>query len=202
MVLNRNKQSRRNKRGGKRSRKFSLRNRNRNRNRKMNKRNKSMRKKQCGGRRNRNKKQTRKQMKKQRRSRSRSRYQYGGAGCGSRNTALVGREWNAQDGGNYHPLYDTRGITPQAGMHPNDISHPVHHGQKGGNIIPRDILNLGRSVGKGFSDIYAGYRGVPPATSPLPNKDQGIDERTKYIGGLPVDMSKRLSQADRIVSRI
>lgn len=195
MVLNRNKQSRRNKRGGKRSRKFSL------RNRRMNKKSKSMRKNQRGGRRNRNKKQTRKQMKKQRRSRSRSRYQYGGS-CGSKSPVLVGRQWNAQDGGNYHPLYDTRGFTPQAGMHPNDISHPVHHGQKGGNIIPRDILNLGRSIGKGFTDIYAGYRGVPPATSPLPNKDQGIDQRTKYIGGLPVDMSKRLSQADRIVSRI
>ena len=50
--------------------------------------------------------------------------------------------------------------------------------------------------------FYAGYRGVPPATSPLPNKDQGIDQRTKYIGGLPVDMSKRLAQADRIVSTI
>ena len=71
---------------------------------------------------------------------------------------------------------------------------------KKGNIIPRDILNLGRSIGKGFTDIYAGYRGNH-ATSPLPNKDQGIDQRTKYIGGLPVDMSKRLSQADRIASK-
>ena len=44
MVLNRNKQSRRNKRGGKRSRKFSL------RNRRMNKKSKSMRKNKGGGR--------------------------------------------------------------------------------------------------------------------------------------------------------
>ena len=178
-----NRKNRRNKTGGKRR---HLRNTKKNR---TNRRNKSLRKNQRGGRRNRNK-----NSRKQRRQR---RYQYGG-----NNPALVGKQWNAVDGGNYHPLYDTRGITPQAGMHPNDRFHPVHQGQKGGNLIPRDLLNLGRSVGKGFYDIYAGYRGVPPAKSPLPSKDHGIDVRTKYIGGLPVDVSKRLTQADRIVANI
>ncbi len=184
-----NRRNRRNKTGGRRNNVRNTRNTRNTRNNKNNKRNKSLRKKQRGGRRNRNK-----NSRKQRRQR---RYQYGG-----NNPALVGRQWNAVDGGNYHPLYDNRGITPQAGMHPNDRFHPVHQGQKGGSLIPRDLLNLGRSTGKGLYDIYAGYRGVPPAKSPIPNKDHGIDVRTKYIGGLPVDVSTRLAQADRIVADI
>lgn len=149
-------------------------------------------------------KHKRRSSKKHRRQhKSRRVYRYRGGGG---QAALVGKPWNGGDPttwgkSNHYPLHN--GVYPQAGLHPSDDSVPLE--QRGGglsNIIPRDVMNLGRSVGNSFTDLYAGYRGVPPATSPLPSKDQPIDQRTKYIGGLPVDMTHRLSEADNVVASI
>ena len=148
-------------------------------------------------------KHRRRSNKKQRRHSRRMR-KYKGGGCGK--SALVGNPWKGGDTStwgksNHYALHD--GKYPQYGMHSSHNGVPLE--QTGGgisNIIPRDLMNLGRSVSGSMQDLYAGYRGVPPSTSPLPSKDQPIDQRTKYIGGLPVDMTHRLREADEVVAAI
>ena len=146
----------------------------------------------------------RKRSNKKHRRRSRRSRKYKGGGCGK--SALVGKPWNGGDTStwgksNHYALHD--GKYPQYGMHSSHDGVPLE--QTGGgitDIIPRDLMNLGRSVKGGVYDLYAGYRGVPPSTSPLPSKDQPIDQKTKYIGGLPVDMTHRLREADDVVASI
>ncbi len=145
---------------------------------------------------------SRKQRKHMRRSNKR-RYQRGGNNCGAQSTALVGKPWKGGDvstwgKSNHYPLHN--GQYPQAGMHSSDNGVPLE--QRGGSFLPRDLVNLGRSVTGGVQNLYNGYRGVPPVNSALPNEDHPIDQRTKYIGGLPIDMTHRLREADDVVSKI
>ena len=141
----------------------------------------------------RNKSKYRRQKKNKKHSRRYRRRQRGGS-----NKALVGHAWNGGNPNtwgksNHYPL-KTTGLTPQHGMNASDVMVK----QNGGG----ELTNLGRSFMKSLHDIKAGYLGEPEMRSPMPTKDHPIAVRTKYIGGVPPNMSQHFDLADRVISRM
>jgi hypothetical protein len=73
--------------------------------------------------------------------------------------------------------------------------------QRGGGIIPQDLVNLGRGVGYGAESLYRGFVGKGSPVSPSPY-NQPIDKNYDYIGGLPPNVPKIFKDAGKSVAAL
>ena len=73
--------------------------------------------------------------------------------------------------------------------------------QRGGGLIPQDLVNLGRGVGHGFYSLVNDFRGVSAPSSPSPT-DQPIDQNYAYIGEGPPNIPKIIKDAGKSVAAI
>jgi hypothetical protein len=121
----------------------------------------------------------------------------GGMRMGGSDPALIGNPWTGKvadwpgvqgnDGQtNYFALNKYTPFDPQTqdvvserdgGIYPSPFTYLKGGGKKsrknkGGGLLPQDLVNMGRSVSYGFGSAYNSLQGYPAPVDPLPYKDQ------------------------------
>lgn len=69
--------------------------------------------------------------------------------------------------------------------------------QKGGKVIPRGLVDLGRNVEYKLKTLYDNYMGKKPSASPDVMK-QPIDKETKYVYMNPPNISQILNESTKV----
>ena len=127
----------------------------------------------------------------------------GGCGCGlggqngGSNTALIGSPWTASIGGwpgvngsaNHYDLNTLKTgylqtqigseRTQQGGRSRAKKSKRLSYG---GGLIPQDLVNMGRTITSGASNVYNSLSGYPQAVSPMPYNNSQLLDRTRTLG--------------------
>lgn len=74
--------------------------------------------------------------------------------------------------------------------------------QKGGGLIPQQLINLGRDIGYQAHSFFNDFRGTTAPVNPSPTVQPNINKDYKYIGGFPPNVPAIYDKSGKQVAAI